>query len=258
MTTVSMQTTVTWDDVAGEITASCTRRAPEGALLSGPGVVGVLAGPAPVVWVYGTTDVGDLLPVLDQSLEVGDVYVACHQPGVIRKLVERGWHLEQVHEQYAVGTDGDVDLTEASFAIRALGPDDLAGWRRALMAWAGLTPELAAAAYPDNFFEVAGPVEVLGVYGDDGELLGAVGRRDQQRSAMLFGLTVAPAARGRGLACALVRAAVAAAARDGAEFVHAQAGLEGAAVAERCGFRGLGAWQQLTRRAETAGVGSED
>jgi ribosomal protein S18 acetylase RimI-like enzyme len=248
--TTTPEPAVTWEHVVDEIAWSCSRRAPAGDLLHQPGVVGVLAGPAPVIWVYGDTSAPDLLETLDRSPAVDDVYVASDRPELIDRLTGNGWCRGERAVQFARRTGRVVDVTDMGLKTRSLGQIDLAPWRFALMTWGGLSPALAAAAYPDDFFDAAGPVEVLAAYDEDGILIGTIGRRDQHLSAMLFGLAVAPAWRNRGVACWLVRAAIESAGRDGAEFVHAQAGLAGVGVLGRCGFAALGGWQPLSRASE--------
>jgi GNAT superfamily N-acetyltransferase len=259
MTPITVEPAITWEHVVDEIAWSCSRRAPVGQLLHWPGVVGVLKGAAPVVWVYGDTSAPDLLEILDRSPAVSDVYVTSSQAELIAQLAGAGWRRNERVEQFAHRTGRDVDVTDTGLAIRPLGPDDLAAWRLSLMTWGGLSPALAAAAYPDDFFEVAGPVEVLAAYDGDGVLIASIGRRTQHRSAMLFGLAVAPQWRQQGVARTLLRTAIGHAGREGAEFVHGQAtSVTGATVLERCGFAALGAWQPLNRAPEGASSGTED
>ena len=248
----------TWADVAGEFVASCTLRAPAGGLLRAPGVVGVLEGPAPVVWVYGDASVSHLRATLDRSPAVEDVYVDATRERLIGRLSELGWNVAEQVDQYVRPASAPVDLEEAALAIRTLGPDDLVAWRSFLLASGGLSPALAASAFPDNFFEVAGPVEVLGAFGPDGTLVGSVGRRNQRRSAMVFALAVDPEWRGRDVAATLVNAAARRAGNNGADFLHAQAGTAGSGVFARCGFSSVGRWQMLSRPATPDTSGSED
>lgn len=240
--------TPSWDDVVSEITGSCIRRAPRGALLQMPGVVGVLAGAAPVVWAYGDTSASVLLKALERWQEIEEVYVAGSQQPLIRLIREHGFRLGDVADQRVRRTTPKVHLVAGpEFSLRGLGPRDVAQWRHSLMSWADLSPHAAAVAYPDNFFEVAKPVEVLGAFDAEGRLVGTLAHRHQDRSAMLFGLVVDPAWRGRGVASALVRATAGRAGRRGATFLHAQAGVDGSRVLDRCGFGSVGSWHRLVR-----------
>jgi ribosomal protein S18 acetylase RimI-like enzyme len=211
--------TVTWQHVVDEIVWSCARRAPAGALFRRPGVVGMLAGPAQEMWVYSDASTADVLEILDRSPAVNNIYVAVRAPGLIGRIVDNGWQLGERVDQFVHGTGQLVDVSDAALRIRPLGPID-------------------------------GPVEVIAAYDDDGALIGSVGRRDQHRSAMLFGLGVAPEWRNRGVGCALVRTAMDRARGAGADFVHAQAGLAGGVVFDRCGFSAVGGWQPLSRSTE--------
>src|SRR4051812_17169146 len=77
-----------WNDVVDEITSSCIRRAESGQLLAGPGVVGVLAGAAPVVWVHGPANATYVSDALVRSPQVDEVYVAAGQQAVADVLCE--------------------------------------------------------------------------------------------------------------------------------------------------------------------------
>src|SRR3954453_13294176 len=81
----------TWSDVIDEITTSCTSRVHASALWRRAGVVGVLNGAAPVVWVHGAADTNALSDVLASSSVVNEAYVSLEQAHVVAALQLCGW-----------------------------------------------------------------------------------------------------------------------------------------------------------------------
>jgi GNAT superfamily N-acetyltransferase len=252
MTDMTSATTVPaaqdgWAEVVDEITRSCKRRAADGQLLEGPGVVGVLAGAAPVVWVHGPTDATRLTEALARSAEVDEVYVAAAQEPIATTLGAAGWTCTETVTQM-IHRGADVpQIVSGLPAVHALQPGDLADVRDLMRRHAGVDESMLEHSYGDDFFVVAAPVWLFGARDGAGRLVGQIALRRQGRSAMGFGLTVDPAWRSTGLSTVLVGSAVRQAMAVGAEFVHAQARPTSARRLTDCGFAGVGAWLRLVR-----------
>ena len=236
-----------WADVVDEISRSCERRATAGQLLDGPGVVGVLSGAAPVVWVHGETDASRLTEALGNSPEVDEVYVAAEQEAIVTTLGAAGWdYAESVTQMVHRGAD--VPLVVSGLpTVSALQPGDMADVRDLMRRFAGVDESILEHSYGDDFFVVAAPVWLFGARDGAGQLVGQIALRRQGRSAMGFGLTVDPAWRSTGLSTVLVAAAVRQAMAVGAEFVHAQARETSARRLADCGFAPVGTWLRLVR-----------
>ena len=239
--------TAAWLDVVGEIRGSCAARASDAsALLMVGGAVGLLRGPAPVVWIHGDTDVRQLTHVLAASPEVREVFVESTRSAVVDELVRSGWNCTQVLAQ-VVRRCGDAAADCAVTAdVVPLAVADVPEMRRLIAESGPVDLQQLEASYPDDFFAVAAPVWAFGVRDAD-RLVAMVAVRRQARSAMGFALNVAPDFRRRGLATALVHAAARQGFAAGAEFVHALATGEGVYPLRECGFLTAGVWQRLTR-----------
>jgi GNAT superfamily N-acetyltransferase len=246
---VSTRTTAGWADVADELTRSCAARADEGALLSVPGAVGVLRGAAPIVWVHGDTDPGRLAAVLATSPEVVEVSVRADDVATTRLLEAIGWRTAELSTQLVHA--GLVSATPApapeGFTVAELGVADLPEVRTLLATAGGASPEMLAGCYSDEFFVKAAPAWLFGARDENGRLVGCIGVRRQQRSAMLFGLAVHDDHRGAGLGRALVAEAVRTGRTNGAEFCHASADAAALPLALSCGFYRVGGWRRLER-----------
>jgi GNAT superfamily N-acetyltransferase len=237
----------TWADVIDEITLSCTARAQSGQLLTGRGVVGVLAGAAPVVWVHGATDVARLRDVLAASPEVDEIYVSGTQQAVVEALAGNGWDPVEVVAQTV--HDGAVvpQVIRGLPAVHSLQPGDMADVRTLLRTAAGVDESLLEASYSDDFFTVAAPVWMYGARDGAGRLVGLIALRRQHRAAMGFALTVDESWRSTGLSTALVAAAVRQSTAVGATFLHAQAGERSVRRLTDCGFATVGTWHRMVR-----------
>jgi GNAT superfamily N-acetyltransferase len=210
-------------------------------------VVGVLAGAAPVVWVYGETDATQLTDVLARSPEVDEVYVAAAQEAMVTSLATGGWKYDETVSQM-LHRGADVPQVVSGLpAVYALQPGDMVDVRDLMRRHAGIEESMLEHSYGDEFFVVAAPVWLFGARDGAGRLVGQIGLRRQGRSAMGFGLTVDPAWRSTGLSSALVGAAVRQAMAVGAEFVHAQARKSSERRLTDCGFAALGSWLRLVR-----------
>jgi GNAT superfamily N-acetyltransferase len=239
--------TAGWDDVVAEISRSCARRAPEGAMWQRVGAVGVLSGPASVVWVHGTVDEDELLGTLAAAPEVHEAYVTCARGGVVAQLETAGWTPVEVMLQMTCDATAAAAVAADLPPFLPLGPADLPDLRELLRVHAGADDAFLASSYPDDFFEVAAPVWVFGARDDSGRLVASVAVRRQGRGALGFALIVAQEWRSRGLAKAAVAAALAQAFASGADFVQAQAGEASQALLVECGFTVVGSWQRMTR-----------
>jgi N-acetylglutamate synthase-like GNAT family acetyltransferase len=237
----------TWSDVVAEITSSCGRRASGDALFQVPGAVGVLAGPAPVVWVHGGVDTDRLLDALGSAPDVDEVYVTTEQPGIAALLEQAGWTTTEVVAQLTHELGPVNNLVAGMPSVDFLHPGDMADVRRLLRTFGGVEESQLDCSYGDDFFVVAAPVWLLGARDGAGRLVGLVGMRRQGRSAMGFALTVDADWRSTGLSTALVAAAVRHASAIGVEFVHAQASTRSVRRLVGCGFNAVGAWQRLVR-----------
>ena len=253
MTNPTTETTVTgarfgWADIVGEIIRSCEARSSGGQLFEAPGVVGVLAGAAPVVWVHGETDASVLTETLVSSSGVDEVYVAAGQEALVTTLAAAGWeYAEAVTQMIHHGADVP-QVVSGLPAVHALQPGDMVDVRDLMRRHAGIEEQMLQHSYGDEFFVVAAPVWLFGARDGAGRLVGQIGLRRQGRSAMGFGLTVDPVWRSTGLSTVLVASAVRQAMAAGAEFVHAQARPASVRVLTDCGFSAVGTWLRLVRR----------
>lgn len=244
----TVETTAGWADVADELTRSCAARAEAGTLLDRPGVVGVLAGAAPIVWVHGDVDAAELVRTLAES-EAVEVNVRADDLATARALEAAGWRTESVMAQlvHPGRAARAAAAAPAGYTIEALTVDDLPEVRAILVAHAGASTALVESSYGKDFFARAAPAWLFGARDADGRLVATVGVRRQVRSAMLFALAVAPEHRSAGLGRALVDVAVAAGRTAGAEFSHASAESGSLPLALSCGFHRVGAWRRLAR-----------
>jgi hypothetical protein len=245
--TVIEPTPCGWDDVVAELTSSCVRRASRDQLLLAPGVVGVLAGAAPVVWVHGSPNVTALAATLDRSPEVDEVYVSGRQDGVSTALQTAGWHVAEVVTQMVHDGAEIPEIVSGLPAVHALQPGDLADVRDLMRRSGDVEESLLAHSYGDDFFSVAAPVWMFGARDGAGRLVGVNAVRRQGRSAMGFALNVDSAWRSTGLSTALVATAVRQAMAVRAQFVHAQANDRGHRRLAGCGFTAVGTWVRLVR-----------
>ncbi|MDQ1711767.1 MAG: hypothetical protein QOE45_1217 [Frankiaceae bacterium] len=237
-----------WADVADELTRSCAARADAATLLLRPGVVGVLAGAAPIVWVHGPVDTDALVRTLAASPEVVEVSVRADDLVTTRALEAAGWWTESVMAQLVhPGRDTEPHRAPEGYAVEALTVADLPELRAVLLASGNASAALVESCYGDDFFVRAAPAWLFGARDANGRLVATVGVRRQQRSAMLFGLVVEPAHRSAGLGRALVDAAIGAGRAAGAEFAHASAEQDALPLALSCGFHRVGAWRRLSR-----------
>ena len=245
--TVIEPTRCGWDDVVAEIASSCVRRAGSDQLLLAPGVVGVLAGAAPVVWVHGSPDVTALSAALERSPEVDEVYVSGAHDVVAASLQLTGWRRTDVVTQMV--HDGAVvpEIVSGLPAVHALQPGDLADVRDLLRRCSDVEESVLEHSYSDDFFNVAAPVWMFGARDGAGRLVGVIAVRRQGRSAMGFALNVDTDWRSTGLSTALVAVAVRQAVSVGAEFVHVQGNALSTRRLTDCGFTTVGSWVRLVR-----------
>ena len=252
MTNMSSETAINgvqqgWTEIIDEIARSCADRAAAGQLLQAPGVVGVLDGASPVVWVHGDTDATALTETLTCSTGVDEVYVAAGQEALITMLAAAGWtYAEAVTQMIHRGADVP-QVVSGLPSVHLLQPGDMVDVRDLMRRHAGIEESMLEHSYGDDFFVVAAPVWLFGARDGAGRLVGQIGLRRQGRSAMGFGLTVDPTWRSTGLSTVLVGAAVRQAMAAGAEFVHAQARPASVRVLTDCGFTAVGTWLRLVR-----------
>src|SRR3954454_18239548 len=88
-----------WADVVAEIVRSSAARAGAGQLWHRAGGVGVLSGPAPVLWVHGEVAVDDLLGTLREATEIPEIYVEVSRARAIETLARSGWTRGEVMHQ---------------------------------------------------------------------------------------------------------------------------------------------------------------
>jgi len=236
-----------WDDVVAEIASSCVRRAAKDQLLLAPGVAGVLAGPAPVVWVHGAPDVNALTAQLATSPDVDEVYLSAGQHNVEAALQGSGWQRTGVVTQMIHRGAVVPEIVSGLPAVYALQPGDLADVRDLMRRCSDVDESLLAHSYGDDFFTVAAPVWMFGARDGAGRLVGMAAVRRQGRSAMGFGLNVDGAWRSSGLSRALLATTVRQAMTVGAHFVHAQANDLSRRCMADCGFTAVGSWVRLVR-----------
>jgi GNAT superfamily N-acetyltransferase len=242
------RTTAGWADVADELTRSCAARAAAGTLLHRAGVVGVLSGAAPIVWVHGAVDAPGLVRTLAGSPEVVEVNVRADDLATTRTLEAAGWRTESVTAQLVhPGRGAEPQPVPDGYTIAALTAADLPEFRTVLAESGRASVALVEACYGDDFFVRAAPAWLFGARDGEGRLVATVGVRRQQRSAMVFALAVAPEHRSAGLGRALVDTAVTTGRLAGAEFSHASAESDALPLALSCGFHRVGAWRRLGR-----------
>jgi GNAT superfamily N-acetyltransferase len=215
--------------------------------LLAPGVVGVLSGAAPVVWVHGAPDVNALSATLATSPDVDEVYVCAERDGVATALVATGWrHAGVVTQMIHTGVEVP-EIIGGLPAVYALQPGDLADVRDLMRRCSDVDESLLAHSYGDDFFTVAAPVWMFGARDGAGRLVGLVAVRRQGRSAMGFALNVDHSWRSTGLSTALLATAVRQAMTVGAHFVHAQANDQSRQRMTDSGFSAVGSWMRLVR-----------
>ena len=236
-----------WDDVVAELTSSCVRRASKDQLLLAPGVVGVLAGAAPVVWVHGSPNMTALSAALERSPEVDEVYVSGGQDGVAIALQAIGWRRAEAVTQMVHDGTAVPEIVSGLPAVYALQPGDLADVRDLMRRSGDVEESLLAHSYGDDFFSVAAPVWMFGARDGAGRLVGVNAVRRQGRSAMGFALNVDPAWRSTGLSTSLIATAVRQAMTVGAQFVHVQGNDRSTRRLTDCGFTTVGTWVRLVR-----------
>jgi ribosomal protein S18 acetylase RimI-like enzyme len=185
-----------------------------------------------------------MMAALARSPEVDDVYVGPAATGARAALLAAGWRSAGMQTQLVVQRAGWSG--GAADDVRELGVADLPEFRRTLARATGADDRLLTASYGDDFFERAHPAWLFGKF-DGAWLVGTVGMRLQQRSAMVFALGVDDSDRSRGVARDLVRAAVSQAFAAGATFVHALAEPAGLRVGLAAGASVVGSWEQFER-----------
>jgi GNAT superfamily N-acetyltransferase len=245
MTLEAVARAVCWDDVATELARSCEARALPGTYHEAPGVVGVLSGAAPLVWVHGRTDAASLAATLAAAPDVVEVHVRHDLDDVAAALGTIGWRTASVVTQLV--HDGAVagEPVPDGYTVEALTVADLPEFRALLRTASDATEAMLDVCFGDDFFVKAAPAWLFGARDASGALAGVIGVRRQQRAAMLFALAVAPEHRGSGIGRTLAAAAVAQANEAGAEFSHAVAEPEALLLALSCGFRRVGTWLRL-------------
>jgi GNAT superfamily N-acetyltransferase len=237
-----------WSGVVSELRRSCLARAHGDDVLDLEGAVGVLRGTAPVVWLHAAQAADEVARLLCDANEVREVYAGAELSTTA--LLAHGWRAEGELRQLVRALPTDVPTPP--YEVCELGPADVPAFVAGLQRTHGLSDIDVAQSYPPDFLVRAAPVRLFGVrHGDD--LLAAVATRRPFSGALVFGLWVAPAERGRGLARAVVGAAARAEQDSGAAFLHAQVSGLSRGLMISLGWQDCGGWQYLTRSATPNG-----
>jgi GNAT superfamily N-acetyltransferase len=235
-------------DVLAAMRAACLQRAGAGAAIDLPGIFGVARGAAPCLWISAGADVHVLHELLTAAPDVLEVNIEAGCPTARDVLLASGGWQATGASTHHVHTGPPPPLTmNAEIDVRAATSLDMRLVRRALAQAFHIPVRIVEAAYPDEFLDYAAPVELLLAKAATGELLGTVAYRRQNAAAMIFALTVNSEHRGRGLATALVTAAIAAAFDNGAEFAHGLTNDRSTPTARSLGAQPIGAWTHLRR-----------
>jgi hypothetical protein len=234
-------------DVISTLRAACNRRTTPANRLDQPGMFGVLSGAAPIVWAHGAVDGRRLRAVLAASPDVREIYVTASRMDVVADVVEDDWHVHAHagHCLFAGQPERSVALP-ASYAISEAGPSDMPDIRAMMIRSFGVPAEVIADGYPDDFFIKAAPTRLFVARDSAGNVVGSVGAKSQGSPVMLFGQTVDPLHRRRGVARALAQTAMLATAED-ATFLHAVTNDITGAMASSLGAREVGRWLHLLR-----------
>lgn len=237
-------------DVIAILRASCVQRA-AGAAVDEPGLTGVLAGSAPILWASEGVDIARMQTVLAASPEVREVYVDERTPLAADALLATAeWTSRQDFDQQVFSPGGqELPVPAAPCAITPAGPTDMPLMRRALATAFQVPIRAIEAAYPDDFFVCAAPARLFVARCDSGEVIGTVGHRLQADAAMLFALSVRSDQRRREVGTALLSAAMRSAIDDGATLLHGLTCEPTRGVADRLGFQRVGGWRYLVRRS---------
>jgi predicted N-acetyltransferase YhbS len=241
--------TVGLNRVIGELRLSSRRRADRvDDVVDERGLVGVLRGPAPVLWAtpwVSATLVSELAAGAD---ELHELYVDSRRVDVVDELVARDWLVWGAEDQVVLDRAPEPRAEPAGYRIEeTVDPAVMPRIRDLMRASFGIAEAIVEASYPDDFFLCAAPARMVVARDDAGTVVACVGRRRQSASAMLFGLSVDVRHRGVGLGEVLTRAAARAALADGVSFVHATVDGQAARIAGGCGFRPVATWIHLIR-----------
>lgn len=209
----------------------------------------MLRGTAPVVWLHAAQAVDEVARVLCDANDVREVYARAELSTV--PLQVHGWRNDGELRQLVFPLPMNTP-THSPYDVCELGQADVPAFVAGLQRTHELSDLDVAQSYPPDFLVRAAPVRMFGVrHGDD--LLAAVATRRPFAGALVFGLWVAPAERGRGLARAVVGAAARAEQDAGAAFLHAQVSGLSRGLMISLGWQDCGGWQFLTRSATPNG-----
>lgn len=236
-------------DVVRELSWSSRRRSDPAAVVDEPGLVGVISGAAPVLFVAPWADRDRALDIVSAAPSLHEVQVAGERHDVASRLRADGWISTGHEDQVVLDRQPPPAPLASPYRIRPLVAAHMPRVRELIMSAFDVPRSLVDASYPDDFHVHAAPVSLIGAVDGRGDLVGCIGWRRQRRSAMVFALAVAPEHRQHGLATALVTAATRDALASGASFVHALAGGASQDLARRVGARRVGTWEQLLRPA---------
>jgi ribosomal protein S18 acetylase RimI-like enzyme len=233
--------------VISTLRAACNRRTTPANRLDRPGMFGVLSGAAPIVWAHGAVGGRRLRAVLAASPDVREIYVTASRMDVVAGVLEDDWHVHAHAGHYFFAGQPERSVgVPASYSISEAGPSDVPDIRAMMVRSFGVPAEVIADGYPDDFFIKAAPSRLFIARDAAGNVVGSVGARSQGSPVMLFGQTVDPRHRRRGVARALAQTAMLATAEDAA-FLHAVTNDITGALASSLGAREVGRWLHLLR-----------
>lgn len=201
-----------------------------------------------VVLCHGDGPDGGLsagLDAIDAAGVPAIVMVAGAALGRVQTLVELGWVCIGSVPFMCRELGGDLG-TGVDATVRRLTPDELNAARELIDVVFGVGPQLAEVAIPEPAADCAGQ-SLWGVYDQTKKLVACMVSVRSEEIVAVWSMATAPCARRRGYGDALLRVALADAARQGCRASLLYASPEGEPFYRALGYRVLERWQLWSR-----------